>query len=450
MSDGGGGLGGGLHGSSVGLPKRRRGRVEPRHIIVLACFLATLVMYMERVGFSIAFTELAKSAELDESMKGTVLSAFFWGYALSQVPGGAAAQRYGGRVMLLLSFALWSTVSVVTPTDARHAWVIVFARVAIGVAQGFLIPSVHTVLSQWIPPHERAKAVSLATSGMYLGSAAAMWVLPSVAATFGASSLLLVDGGVGYAWLAMWMAVGREIPHRETVIPLSNHDSSAKTAATKGRPGATPWGRMMASPAVWAIVISNFSFHYSVYVVMNWLPTYFSSLLQVELHSLGMMKTLPYVTMFVMSNVGGWAGDWFIHRLKMSVASGRKLVNTLGFIGAACCLMLMPAAGGVLPGIAATTLSLGALGFSRGGFSVNHMDIAPKYAGVVMGISNTAGTLSGVIGVAVTGVILDWGGGAAAIGGWYAAHAAAAALLLFAMVVFNVFAQGERLFDVEH
>eukprot|EP00955_Chlamydomonas_euryale_P002406 26057-Chlamydomonas_euryale.AAC.2 len=43
------------------------------------------------------------------------------------------------------------------------------------------------------------------------------------------------------------------------------------------------------------------------------------SLLQVELHSLGMMKTLPYVTMFVMSNVGGWAGDWFIHRLKMSV-----------------------------------------------------------------------------------------------------------------------------------
>eukprot|EP00955_Chlamydomonas_euryale_P112046 366107-Chlamydomonas_euryale.AAC.6 len=84
MSDGGGGLGGGLHGSSVGLPKRRRGRVEPRHIIVLACFLATLVMYMERVGFSIAFTELAKSAELDESMKGTVLSAFFWGYALSQ------------------------------------------------------------------------------------------------------------------------------------------------------------------------------------------------------------------------------------------------------------------------------------------------------------------------------------------------------------------------------
>jgi ACS family sodium-dependent inorganic phosphate cotransporter len=54
-------------------------------------------------------------------------------------------------------------------------------------------------------------------------------------------------------------------------------------------------------------------------------------------------------------------------------------------------LMLMPMATNALCGVAATTLTLGALGFSRGGFSVNHMDIAPKYAGVLMGISNTAG-----------------------------------------------------------
>jgi hypothetical protein len=60
----------------------------------------------------------------------------------------------------------------------------------------------------------------------------------------------------------------------------------------------------------------------------------------------------------------------------------------------------------------------GCLGFSRGGFSVNHMDIAPKYAGMVMGISNTAGTVSGVIGVAVTGAILDRWGGADKVAGW--------------------------------
>ncbi len=67
---------------------------------------------------------------------------------------------------------------------------------------------------------------------------------------------------------------------------------------------------------------------------------------------------------------------------------------------AACALMLMPAARGVYSGVLATTLTMGTLGFSRGGFSVNHMDIAPKYAGVLMGISNTAGNggVGGLVG----------------------------------------------------
>lgn len=59
--------------------------VESRHLIVLACFLATLTAYVERVGFSIAYTAMAKTAGVDEATKGTILSAFYWGYGVSQV-----------------------------------------------------------------------------------------------------------------------------------------------------------------------------------------------------------------------------------------------------------------------------------------------------------------------------------------------------------------------------
>jgi hypothetical protein len=55
-----------------------------------------------------------------------------------------------------------------------------------------------------------------------------------------------------------------------------------------------------------------------------------SSVLKVELSSLGGMKTLPYIVMFVMSNVGGLAGDWLILQRKMSIGAGRKVVNTIG------------------------------------------------------------------------------------------------------------------------
>ncbi|PNH07465.1 putative anion transporter 7 [Tetrabaena socialis] len=433
-------------------PSRRAPWMEPRHVIILATFLATFTAYVERVGFSIAFTDLAKEAGIDEAVKGKVLSAFYWGYALSQIPGGWAAQQYGGRIMLLLCFASWSAVSILTPTNARHTAAIVAARVCVGVAQGFLIPAVHTVLSQWIPPHERARAVSLTTSGMYLGSASAMLILPWLASIFGSASLLRIVGGLGLAWMVLWLAVGRDIPHRETVIPLSTMDHHRPNpgsggAGHKGRPGPTPYRRMFASPAVWAIVVNNFSFHYGFYVIMNWLPTYFNHVLKVELSSLGGAKTVPYLVMFAMSNVGGWAGDWLILKRRYSTAAGRKAVNSLGFLSSAAALMLMPGASSVTYGVAVTTLTLGCLGFSRGGFSVNHMDIAPKYAGMVMGISNTAGTVSGVIGVTVTGYILDMFGGADNVQGWYMAHAVSAAICLQAMVVFNLFARGERLFD---
>lgn len=66
-------------------PKKRRFGWEPRHGIVLICFLATFCAYVERVGFSIAFTAIAKSGGLDEGVKGTILSAFYWGYGVSQV-----------------------------------------------------------------------------------------------------------------------------------------------------------------------------------------------------------------------------------------------------------------------------------------------------------------------------------------------------------------------------
>ena len=62
-----------------------RRSLQQRHLIVLACFLATLSAYVERVGFSIAYTAMATVEKVDEATKGTVLSAFYWGYGVSQV-----------------------------------------------------------------------------------------------------------------------------------------------------------------------------------------------------------------------------------------------------------------------------------------------------------------------------------------------------------------------------
>jgi hypothetical protein len=78
--------------------------------------------------------------------------------------------------------------------------------------------------------------------------------------------------------------------------------------------------------------VNNFTFHYAFYVVMNWLPTYFDHVLRANLADLGAVKTLPYLIMFAMSNVGNACGDWLIGQRKWTVAAARKAVNTTGVL----------------------------------------------------------------------------------------------------------------------
>lgn len=368
---------------------------SPHAWVVMACFLATLIAYVERTGFSIAYTAIAKESGTSEGTTGAILSSFYWGYGLSQVPGGLAAHRFGGERMLTISYLLWSLASFATPASGSQIYRIIVARFFVGTAQGLLIPSVHTVLSKWIPPTERAKAVSLTTSGMYLGSATAMLVLPTVVARFGPAALLRLVGGMGMAWVLLWRAFllmghrtrsSMSMPvHMKTIISHDRPAAGHATASSKNeRLQPMPWSRIISHPAVWAIIINNYAFHYAFYVVMNWLPTYFAEMLRTNLALLGPVKALPYVTMFVTSNLGGWVGDWLVFTKKRSIAGGRKIVNSLGFWIGSCSLVLMPYMTSVRAGVLCTTCALGACGFARGGFSVNHMDIAPKYAGIIM------------------------------------------------------------------
>ena len=422
---------------------------EPRHLIVMVCFLATLTAYVERTGFSIAYTIMAKDAgSVDEGTKGVVMSAFYWGYGISQIPGGMAAQRYGGIRVLTVCFMMWSVASLLTPGNAANTTWLMIARCIVGISQGFLIPAVHTIVSSWVPAEERAKSVSLITSGMYLGSASAMELLPMVSHRYGARAILRVVGLLGLCWLFLFRAVIRRIGYiPDQSLPVSSSASGKQQKRYQQHVSRnTPWRDIVCHPAVWSIVINNFTFHYAFYIVMNWLPTYFDKVLHESIESVGFAKTLPYVMMFLTSNVGGWAGDYLIQKRGTSVAIGRKVVNTVGFACTALALCMMPGAQGVPGGLLYTTLALAAAGFARGGFSVNHMDIAPAYAGIVMGISNTAGTLSGVIGVAITGYILSWYDGGTTPQGWYMGFSLAAGLCLAGSVIFIKHAQGKRIF----
>ncbi|KAL2538343.1 putative anion transporter 5 [Forsythia ovata] len=441
----------------------KRTYIPKRYVIVILTFICTSVCYVERVGFSIAYTAAADAAGVNQSSKGMILSTFYYGYACSQVPGGWAAQKIGGRRILLLSFVLWSLTCTFVPLDPNRVTLLVIARLLIGVAQGFIFPSIHTVLAQWVPPHERSRSVSLTTSGMYFGAAAGMLVLPSLVKFWSPQSVFLAEAALGAMWSLLWFKCASDPPRSEhpkataagfgeSLLPV---EGSGRMKVENGglsiRTPKIPWKKIILSVPVWAIVVNNFTFHYALYVLMNWLPTYFELGLQLSLQEMGSSKMMPYFNMFLFSNIGGVIADHLITRRILSVTRTRKLLNTIGFVVASFALMALPifrTPGGV---VFCSSVALGFLALGRAGFAVNHMDIAPRYAGIVMGVSNTAGTLAGIVGVDLTGRLLEGAKSSqldlTSPASWRAVFLIPGLLCIFSSFVFLLFCTGERIFD---
>ncbi|CAG7894614.1 unnamed protein product [Brassica rapa] len=129
----------------------------------------------------------------------------------------------------------------------------------------------------------------------------------------------------------------------------------------------------------------------------------------------------------------------------------RKFLNTVGFLVASAALMALPqfrTSNGV---ILCSSVALWFLALGRAGFAVNHMDIAPRYAGIVMGVSNTAGTLAGIISVDLTGKLLEASklvySDLSHQESWRAVFFIPGLLCIFSSVVFLLFSTGERIFD---
>ncbi|KAJ6759986.1 SOLUTE CARRIER FAMILY 17 [Salix purpurea] len=418
---------------------------------------------LERVGFSIAYTIAADAAGVNQSSKGTILSTFYYGYACSQVPGGWAAQKFGGRKVLLLSFLLWSSTCFLIPLDPNRVVLLVVARLLVGVAQGFIFPSIHTVLAQWVPPHERSRSVSLTTSGMYLGAAMGMLLLPSLVKFKGPQSVFLAEAALGISWSFLWFLYASDPPRSEhpkataagfgeSLLPLkASQKAKMENGGTAVRTARIPWKRIFVSLPIWAIVVNNFTFHYALYVLMNWLPTYFEQGLQLSLQEMGSSKMMPYFNMFIFSNIGGVVADHLITKRIMSVTRTRKFLNTVGFLVASLALIALPIFRTSSGAVFCSSVALGFLALGRAGFAVNHMDIAPRYAGIVMGVSNTAGTLAGIIGVDLTGKILEAAtttySDLSSPESWRPVFVIPGLLCIFSTFVFLLFSTGERIFD---
>lgn len=426
-------------------PGGKRVAIDPagwkrRWTLVGMCFVAFMLCNMDRVNMSIAILPMAESFSWSSTTIGLVQSSFFWGYLLTQILGGVWADRFGGKVVLGFGVIWWSLATVLTPLAATLGLpALLAARACMGIGEGVAMPAMNNLLSKWVPIKERSRSLALVYSGMYTGSVLGLAVSPQMIHSFGWPSVFYVFGIVGVVWWVWWNRRAFSSPSEDPLISSAESRYIARNTASQRPLTSIPWKELLSKPAVWALIASHFCHNWGTFILLTWMPTYYNQVLGLDLKSSGLFSVLPWITMAVAANVGGWIADTLVSR-GWSVTTVRKVMQSIGFLGPAFFLTQLSNINTVPEAVACMMAAQGLDAFSQSGLYSNHQDIGPRYAGVLLGMSNTAGVLAGVLGTAATGFILQ-------NGSWDEVWGVAVALYLVGTVIWNLFSTGERIFD---
>jgi ACS family sodium-dependent inorganic phosphate cotransporter len=408
-----------------------------RYTVIILFALSTVLCYIDRVNISIAIIPLAHAKGYSEAERGLILSSFFWGYLWPQLPGGWFADRFGGKRVLGAGVALWSIATFLTPIATASFGLLLFMRGALGAGEAVNFPAIHSIASRWTPASERARAISLHLSGTALGTIIALLASPPIIIAFGWEAVFYISGLVGLLWLAMWWWKAADWPENSRGVSAAEMATIRVGRPESGAADAIPWAKIFREPAVWAIVMAHLCNNFGFYILLLWLPSYLDHTFHVPLKDLGVMAVAPYLAAFVVANFSGWLADR-LQRHGMRMTLVRKTLQTIGFSLGAITVCAMPWAHTATQAVLLATVSLGSTALGLGGWGVNHLDVAPRYAGILMGISNTFATLPGIVGVAATGFIVQ------ATGSFSGVFYLAAGVYLVGLVAFNIWGSGER------
>ena len=390
-------------------------RIPRRYTIVALYFIATMLCYVDRVSISVAIIPLARRFDYAAGAQGLILSAFFWGYFCTQLVGGWMSDRFGGRRVLGAGVAIWSLATLLTPQAAAISFPLLFAiRVVLGLGEGVNFPAIHSLTARWMLVSERARSLSLNFSGMYLGTVLALLASPMIIAAFGWPALFYISGAAGLVWVVAWMLAAADRPEDSRHISPAELAAITSTRNAEARASRVPWVKIAREKAVWAIVLAHFCSNFGFNILLLWLPTYLHHSFGVTVARVGIYSIVPWIATFVVVNSGGWLADAMLLR-GTSVGATRKLMQSCAFGIGALPLLALPAARTPGAAIALITISAAANGLGLAAYGVNHLDVGPTYAGVLMGISNTIAAIPGIIGVAVTGFIVQASGSFAAV-----------------------------------
>lgn len=387
-------------------------RTTVRWRIFLLILLIVSANYIDRASLSVAMPTIGKEFGISPSMQGLIFSAFFWTYALMQVPGGWLADRYRPRVIIAGSTILWGAFQAVT-AFATGATGLLIARVGLGFAEAPIYPASGKLNATWLPARERGRGAVIIDGGAPLGTAFGGLIIAWLIGAFDSWRMAFVIAGLGTTAagaFAYWYI--RDNPREQASTNAAEVDyieaEHAKEDAMLAPVAAGTTGILdfMRFRSFWGMVLGWLGFDMVFYGLVSWAPNYLAQERHFSLAEIGGATFIIFGAGFVGEIAGGFLADFW----KARGGSPNLVMRTiLGTSGALTTLstFLLPRVDSPTAAVALLSSTLFFLRWAGLYWSIPATLTDRKRAGILGGMMNFAGNIGGIAVPIMVGLIVQ-------------------------------------------
>ncbi|XP_057704747.1 sialin [Corythoichthys intestinalis] len=386
--------------------------------------------------------QTASVYDWDSETQGWILGSFFYGYIITQIPGGYLAGRWGPKWLMGLGILGTAVFTLLTPAAADlGASYLIAVRVLEGVGEGVTFPAMYSMWAAWAPPLERSRLLTISYIGAQIGTVVSLPLSGEICFYLDWTYVFYFFGAVGLLWFVLWTFLAFDSPSSHPWISQRERSyilSSLKNELSPER-GHIPWRSIVTSCPLLAIVVAHFSYNWTFYTLLTLLPTYMNDILGFSIQQNGLLSALPYLGCATLAVLCGQLADYLREKRRYSAVAVRKSFTLVGMIGPAAFLVAAGYTGcNYTLALTFLTVSSSLGGASASGFNINHLDIAPSYAGILLGITNTFATIPGMVGPVIARNLTVNN----TMEEWQTVFYIAAAINLFGATFYTIFGRG--------
>ena len=399
-------------------PDHRRTHV--RWSILALLFMASFVAYMLRTNMSIAGENMMTDLGLSTIQLGMVLSAFAWGYAIFQFPGGIFGDKIGSRRALTIIAVLWGILTLATglvPGTRLASVTVILAiliglRFLMGVVQAPLFPvTCGGMIGNWFPVSGWAFPNGITSTGLTLGAAATAPLIAWLMEMLGWRQSFILTTPLAFLIAGVWWWYVRDNPadhprvsKKELDLIKANRPSPEHAIEDKAA-----WKRVLKNRDILLLTASYFCMNYVFYIFFNWFFIYLIDVREFKIMEGGYFAAAPWVVGAVAASVGGLWCDRLCKRI--GPRWGYRIPGIVGLSLAAGLLFLGATAKNSYLAVVFLSLSFGCTQLTEGAYWAAAISVSGKHASAATGVMNTGGNVAGGIGallVPITAEAFGW------------------------------------------